>query len=204
MSPPRGSAVMALGEQIEQQLGLVFRHVSRRAAPDEIVLTLADEAARDLLGGAEVDHGAGRAGGAEGEAAELQARRGLLGHVADDVEGVVLGFLVVVLVEDLEPIVDGAHRPNDVMADLARDQCREFKVRRIGALAHRCPLKGCRRIKCRSRIWPPARGTPVTRANRSLAKCARHLIHAPQLPCKGRSCSLPFPPLRAAGAANRA
>ena len=106
----------------------------------QVVLALADEAPRDLLGGAEIDHRPGRAGGAEGEAAELQAGGGLLGDVADDVEGVVLGLLVVVLVEDLKAIVDGADGADHVVANFAGDECSEFKVRRIGTLAHRCPL----------------------------------------------------------------
>ena len=128
------------GDEVEQQLGLVLAHVAGLGLPDEVVLALADEAARDLLGGAEIDHRSGRAGGTEREAAELQAGGGLLGDVADDVEGVVLRLLVVVLVEDLETIVDGADRADHVVADFAGDECSEFKVRRIGTLAHRCPL----------------------------------------------------------------
>ena len=124
------------GDEVEQQLDLVLGHVAGHAAPDELVLALADEAAADLLGGAEIDLGAGRAGGAEGEAGELQAGGGLLGDVADDVEGVVLRLRVVVLVEDLEAVVDGADGADHVVADLAGDQCSEFEIGRLGALGH--------------------------------------------------------------------
>ena len=93
-------------------------------APREVVLALADEAARDLLGGAEIDHGAGRSRRAEGKTRKLQPSGGLLGHIADDVERVVLGLLIVVLVEDLEPVVDGPYRANHVVTDFAGDKCR--------------------------------------------------------------------------------
>ena len=128
------------GDEVQQELHLVLAHVAGNRAPDEVVLALADEAARDLLGRAQIDHGAGRSRRAEGEAGELQPRRGLLGDVADDVEGVVLGLLVVVLVENFQAIVDGADGADHVMADFAGDKRGEFKVGGNGALAHRCPL----------------------------------------------------------------
>ena len=124
------------GDQVEQQLHLVLGHLSGDAAPDQLVLALADQPAADLLGGAELDLGSGRPGGAEGEAGELQPRGGLLRDVADDVERVVLGLRVVVLVEDLRAVVDGADGTDHVVADLARDQRRELEIGRLGALCH--------------------------------------------------------------------
>ena len=67
---------------------------------------------------------------------ELQAGRGLLGDVADDVQGVGLRLRVVVLVEDLEAVVDGADRADHVVADLARDERGELEIGRLDALAH--------------------------------------------------------------------
>src|SRR5262249_42515875 len=112
------------GDQVQQQLHLVLAHMPGGRAPNEVVLTLADEAAGNLLSRAQVDHGAGRSCRAEGEAGELQPGGSLLGHIADNVEGIVLGLLVVVLVEDLEAIVDGPDRANYVVADFAGDECR--------------------------------------------------------------------------------
>ena len=108
------------------------RHTSRCL----LCLPWLHQAAADLLGGGELDLGAGRAGRAEGEAGELQAGGGLLGDIADDVEGVVLGLGIVVLVEDLETVVDGADGTDDVMADLAGNQGGKLEIGRLGALGH--------------------------------------------------------------------
>ncbi len=141
ISPPLRQSRHGTGHEIEQQLDLVLGHVAGRAAPVQLVLALgdADEAARDLLGGAEVDHGTGGARGAKGKARELQPRRRLFRHIPDDVQGIGLGLGVVILVEDLEAIVNGADGIDDVVANLARDESRQFEVGRIGALVHNMP-----------------------------------------------------------------
>jgi hypothetical protein len=100
------------------------------------VLALPDQSATQFLGIAEIDLRSSGARRAEGEARKLQPRRGRFGHVADDVEGVVLGLIVILLVEDLQPIVDRADRTDHVVTDLAGNQSGQFKVRGRSALAH--------------------------------------------------------------------
>src|SRR5262249_46583861 len=62
-------------QQFEQQLDPVFRQQHARQVPGELGLVVLDESLRHGSRVAEIDLRAGRAGGAEGEAAELQARR---------------------------------------------------------------------------------------------------------------------------------
>ncbi len=52
------------------------------------------------------------------------------------------------------------------MADLAGDECREFKVRRIGALAHRCPLNDVADPNAGAANDPCNAGTPVVSEQR--------------------------------------
>src|SRR5262249_2686853 len=101
---------------------LILRDLPLKAAPGELVLAVADQAAAQLLAGGEVDLGAGRIGSAVGEAGELQARRGGLGDVADDVERVAARLRVLLVVENLQTVVDVAHRTDQVVADLAGNE----------------------------------------------------------------------------------
>ena len=141
--PPRGRAVTALATRLSSSLTLSLAIWPGDRAPDELVLALGHQAAADLLGGGKLDLGAGRAGGAEGEPGELQARGGLLGDIPYDVEGVGLGLGIVVLVEDLQAIVDGADGIDHVVADLAGDQGGELEIGRLGALGHAIDLWSC-------------------------------------------------------------
>src|SRR4029079_7777957 len=77
----------------------------------------------------------------ERKASELQTGGGLLGDVANHIKSVGLGLRIVVLVEDLETVVDGADRTDHVVADLARDQRSEFEIGRLGSLCHRRPSR---------------------------------------------------------------
>ncbi|HRD74833.1 MAG TPA: hypothetical protein PK264_02670, partial [Hyphomicrobiaceae bacterium] len=87
-----------------------------------------DIAARDLLGGAEINHGAGGARRAEGKTQELESCRGLLCRVADDVERKCLRLGIVVVRQDLETVADGADRSDHIMADLAGNQRGKFQI----------------------------------------------------------------------------
>jgi hypothetical protein len=111
------------------------------------VLALAHQAAADLLGGRKLDLGARRAGRAESEAGELQAGGGLLGDVADDVERIGLGLGIVVLVEDLEAVVDGADGTDDVVADFAGNQGGKLEILRIAAHATLADTSACASMK---------------------------------------------------------
>ena len=69
--PPAGDQ-----EHVQKQLHPVLRQQRRGKIPDELRLVVLEQAARHLFGIAEVDLGTGRAGRAEGDAAELQLGRG--------------------------------------------------------------------------------------------------------------------------------
>ena len=82
---PIGSSVMRAaarnglaGDQqhVEQELDAVLRQQRARQVPGQLGLVVLEKAARHVLGVAEIDLRAGRAGGAEGDPAELQLGRG--------------------------------------------------------------------------------------------------------------------------------
>jgi hypothetical protein len=129
------------GDQVEQEFDLVFGHLPWTATPQKLVLAFAEQAAADLLGRGQIDLGSGRAGGTEREARELQTRGSLLGDIANHVQSVGLGLGVIVLVENLKAVVDGADGADHIVADLARDQRGEFEIGRLGALCHRRPSR---------------------------------------------------------------
>jgi hypothetical protein len=60
---------------------------------------------------------AGRAGGAEGDAAELQLGGSRAGALSDEVERKVLGFGVLALLQHFQAVDDRAHRADQVVAD---------------------------------------------------------------------------------------
>src|SRR4051794_11732664 len=105
-------------EHVQQQLDPIFwqQHVGQ--IPGQLGLVILDEAARHDLRVAEVDLGAGRARRAEGEAAELQARRGRPRAPLDEVERKGLGlFVAVFLLQHFEPVDDGAGGADQIVAD---------------------------------------------------------------------------------------
>ena len=85
--PPRGTAAIASSMQIEQELDLALVARAARPGPIELDLFLADKQPGDVAGLADIDHRAGEAGGAEGEAAELQLGRCLAGRAPHQLEG---------------------------------------------------------------------------------------------------------------------
>ena len=115
-----------------------FAISAARRRPGEFRLLAIHPAARDLLGVAEIDLGAGRTGSAEGQAGELQLGRGLARALADEIEGKRLHLLVILLVENFEAVIDRADRRDDVVADAAAEQRREvqgFEFDRVGHAA---------------------------------------------------------------------
>ena len=79
---------------------------------------------------AEIDLRAGRARGAECEAAELQARRGRSRALLDEIESKVLCFLVALLFfEHLQSIDDGPGRTDQIVTDAGAEK--GCKIERI-------------------------------------------------------------------------
>jgi hypothetical protein len=93
----------------------MFLGIRRRGA-------VLNQAAHHLFGVAGVDRGASRARGAEGEPAELQAGGGGVGAALDEVQRKAAHVLVGFVLQNLEPVDDGAHRRNHVMADPRAEQ----------------------------------------------------------------------------------
>ncbi len=81
-----------------------------------MVLSSSKKPRADGFGVAEVDLGAGRAGRAEGDAAELQLGGAGAGALLDKFESEGLGLLVLCLVQHLQPVDDGADRADQVVA----------------------------------------------------------------------------------------
>ncbi len=103
--------------QVEQQLDPVLRQQHARQVPGDLGLVILHEGARHGLRIAEIDLRTGRARGAEGEPAELQAGGRGARALLDEVEREGFGLLVVVLLlEHLEPVDDGAGRTDQVVA----------------------------------------------------------------------------------------
>src|SRR5262249_21374487 len=135
-------------DDVEEELGLVLGDLALKAAPEELVLAVADQAAAEAFRGRQVDPGAGRIGGTEGKAGELQACRRRLGDVADDIERIIALLGVLLLVENLQSIVDVADRTDQVVADLAGDQGGELEIAGLDALVHqKGPLLGVNATK---------------------------------------------------------
>jgi len=105
-------------------------------------------AARHGLGIAEIDLGAGGAGGTEGEAAELQPRRGRLGALADQVQREFAILRLFGIVKDLEPIDDGADRADEIVTYPLAEQRGEFEHVRSGSWCGRTGHKMFLEIRC--------------------------------------------------------
>ncbi|OIQ67253.1 hypothetical protein GALL_511710 [mine drainage metagenome] len=82
---------------------------------------------RHGLGVAQIDLRARRSGGPKRQPAKLQARRRGLGALADQVEGKFAVFRLWIVVKDLKPIDDGAHRADEIVADPGTQQRRELE-----------------------------------------------------------------------------
>src|SRR5262249_17860428 len=112
-----------------------------------------DEAARHFFGIAGIDLGTRAAGGAEGDAAELQPRRSRPGALLDKIEREALGLGVAVLFQHFEPIDDGASRADKIVT-AARAQQRSEVERFEGDLAGHGLVSGSVGL-----TWEPA-GAP--------------------------------------------
>ena len=75
--PPRGRATTPSATRLSRSLTLFFGSVAGGPCQDRVCFAPLHEVARDLLGVAEVDLGAGRSRRAKGEPRELQLGRGL-------------------------------------------------------------------------------------------------------------------------------
>ena len=114
-------------EQVQQQLDPILRHQQARAGPGKTELVVVHEALGHLLGVARVDGGAGRSRRAEGDARELQAGRGRLCALVDQVQREVAHALVLFLGKDFEAIHDGSDGADHVMADATAQKGSEIE-----------------------------------------------------------------------------
>src|SRR5262249_52310878 len=117
-------------EHVEQKLDPVLGEQQARQIPDDGGLAILDMAPRHGLRIAEIDLRAGGPRSAERQAAELQAGRGGLGALADQVECEVPVFGLGIVVKDLKPIDDRPNGTDEIVADPRTKQSREFE--RIG------------------------------------------------------------------------
>ena len=90
-------------------------------------LAVLDMAARHGLRVAEIDLRARRSRRAERQAAELQAGRGGLGALANQIEGEIAVLRLGIVVEHLKPIDDGADRTDEIVANPRTQQRGEFQ-----------------------------------------------------------------------------
>ena len=120
-------------DEVEEQLYLVLRKQGTAAAPDEFGLLVRQERRRHRFGVASVDLHAGRAGRAESDAGELQARRGIFRALADEVHGVLVGAT---FVEQFKPVVDRPDRRNNVVAHTAAQERRQIRRRKRKKFRH--------------------------------------------------------------------
>ena len=114
-------------QHVQEQLDAVLRQQQPRQIPADGDLAVLDMAARHGLGVAEIDLRAGRAGRAKRQPAELQPGRGGLGALANQIEREFTIFGLRIVVEDLQPIDDGANRTDEIMTDPRTQQCRKFE-----------------------------------------------------------------------------
>src|ERR1051326_1517757 len=122
-----GDRLIGENQQIEQQLDAILRQQQPRKIPRDLGLLVVEQAARHGFGVAEIDRGSDRAGGAEREPAELQARRGLLRALLDQVERESLGLLIAVVFQHFEPVDEGADRADQVVANSRAQQGGEIE-----------------------------------------------------------------------------
>src|SRR5580692_10669826 len=81
---------------------------------------------------AEINLRAGRSGCAKRQPAKLQTGRCGLGALANQVEGKFAVFRLWIVVKDLKPIDDGAHRADEIVADPGTKQRRKLEASGTG------------------------------------------------------------------------
>src|SRR5262249_6727033 len=137
------------------------------------------KAAGDPLGVAEIDRRASGAGRPEREPAELQARRGLLRALLDQVEGERPRFLVLALFQHLEPVHHRADRTDEIVAHARAQERREiegFEGDRPGHDKISNRDRGAERVLRVRRPWYTASIRP-TKAIRTLPVTGDHRAH---------------------------
>src|SRR5690606_21263446 len=90
---------------------------------------------------------------------------------------------VIILVQDLQPVVDSSYRTDDVMADLARNESSELEIGRMRGLSHQGLLN--RRL-----FYSPCAGRRSRGQTGALQIGFRVLIHAPPHRCQDRIAAL--------------
>src|SRR5262249_11746463 len=124
-------------QQVEQQLDPIFRQQHAWQVPGELGLVIFDERLRHGSRVAEIDLRAGRAGGAEGEAAELQARRRRPRTPLDEVEREGPGLLVAVfLLQHFDSVDDLAGRADQIVANARTEECGEYESIKVDVYGH--------------------------------------------------------------------
>ena len=103
--------------EVEDQLDLVLRQQGAGGVPHQGGALVVEQAPGDQFRVTGVDQGAGRTGGAEGEAAELQAGRGAARAFLDEVEREAAHVLVLLVLQNFEAVDDRADGADHVMAD---------------------------------------------------------------------------------------
>ena len=112
---------------VEQQLDAILRQKDARQIPDDLGLVVLEMPARHVLRIAQIDLRARRTGRSEGEPAELQPRRCRLGALADQVEGEFAILRLWIVIQHFEPIDDGAHGADEIVAHARTQQGRQFE-----------------------------------------------------------------------------
>ena len=146
----------AVGDQdeIEQQLDVVLGQQPARSVPFEFRLLVSEEGGCDGLRVARIDHHSRRTGGAEGDSGELQPGRGISGAGAYQLHGVFIGAA---FVQQLEPVVDGAYRRDDVVAYPAAQKGSEIGCGERENVGHRkYSIPGDHRLAGQAAIALPA------------------------------------------------
>jgi hypothetical protein len=128
-------------EQVEEELDPVLRHQKAWGRPGQIHLVVVDEAPRDVLGIAEIDRRPRRSRRAEGDAGELQARRRRLGALLDELEREGLHRRVVLILQDLEAVDDGADGIDHVVAHTRAQEGRKIEGVEVETSGHVGPRR---------------------------------------------------------------
>jgi hypothetical protein len=113
---------MAIMMRLRRSFTRFFGNSARGALQEKAELVVLEHAARHLLGIAKIDGGAGRSRGPEGETGELQAGGCLLRALADEIEGEIAHGGVVLVLQHLEPVHDGPHGRDDVVAHAGAEE----------------------------------------------------------------------------------
>src|SRR5262249_26193011 len=113
---------------VHQELRPVLWPVQDRCPPEELDLTALEEPGHDAPDLGEIELGAGRARGPEGDAGELQPRGSLFGTCRDQPKGVGAHGKVSFVLENLQAVDHGTHGAHKVMTDARDEKSGEFEI----------------------------------------------------------------------------